>query len=280
MVTAEREKGQFLTDSLRSRLAACGHEPNEGHNPQYRRKVRERTKGALDHLGPVGRHLSPKDVEMIFTQHHPEGKPDTPVHTIPDADTRQRVIEEAGSEAGRGELKDGVVAAESVEATAEDPGRLPGFRNDIRDVLTLLFQGIMEMPDVEMAVPYKAENEHGEKSVYLRQPESFSDKSAVDFDLESLISEAIERAAEQRGKRVEECTIDVELCDAEDIESVRERFEEGEFMDYDELLRLHHETDVTGEEIQQYHDRLREATPDHEFGMHPAASEMEESGDE
>ena len=263
MTSEQREKGQFLTDGQESRLPEYSAFPNEGTNPQYRYRIRERTKGVLDQLGLVGRHLPPKDIKKIFTQYHPE----------PDSDNRMIHFPDVASEIGNVTPKERVV----VDA----PNKVRQFRRDTRDTLFFLFHGIMETPSVDGTDPVKAKNEYGEKTVPLASPQNEFWEPDIDFSLEQLITEAVERAAEQRGKRVEKCTVEIELGEPEEITSLKERLEQGEPLDYEEKLRLIHESDVTGKEIQEYHDRTRsEGEVDVGFGPPEEVRDALDSDDE
>jgi hypothetical protein len=150
------------------------------------------------------------------------------------------------------------MAIEFMKSVANKPGRIRQFRNDLCDSLALIFCGIFLTPAVKVAIPLKEENEFGENSDYVALPDSQLQDNHIDFDIESIISEAVESAAKKCGKEVVNCSINIKLRDEESIESLKNRFEEGDTVGHKEMLRLFDETEITMGEIQQYYDQMRE----------------------
>ncbi|GAB7010081.1 hypothetical protein [Halorubrum trueperi] len=237
MVSKEREKGRPLTDSIFGRLREVGHAPTDGTNPQYRYKIRERVKGVLDQIGHVGVHLPQDDVESIFTDVYSQ-----------DTD----VIHE----------HDGTRVESEVVENLDD---VIQFRKRTVGGLSLFLRGIMEMPSLNKTTPLEVENEFGTDSRHFDESVDLGPWSEPDInlELEDMIAEAVEVAAEKRGEKVTTCEINIKTEPKTDIEDIKERFHAGARLSYEETLRLHHETDISGKEIQErQQDRIQEKAED------------------
>jgi hypothetical protein len=140
------------------------------------------------------------------------------------ADQRRRIFEaeELAADLAHHDSDSDSLSKEKYDAT-ESLGQMI-FRGRVQSLLAFLYIGITESSHME---------------------------------LEDTLKTAITRGEQRRGRAVQEVTFNVETHE-EDLEELRSHFEAGAPLGPEELKHLREETDIDGEDIAAYFDRLGE----------------------
>jgi|GEM_PF-3658323 len=237
-----------LTNTQRDFLTG---ENSPAHERQFRNRMRDRIRDGL--------------IDGVYFQHIGENGRKNIFEPLNDGHGDQQSLIDAHTQRGEKDNWDGLreLDPEKLRLTQE-------IQMGARSWLGFLYAAITDASPVitqtdAVTLPTeedieRAEESYGEGVVREYFPEKYTNpQPRIHFHFETMLREAVEQVAEQRGERVTnfELTIETEpvetSSDDPDIDELERRYENGDrSLTMDQLHTLRRNTDITGEDLQNW----------------------------